>query len=119
MQLFADANIVRAAVLRLRDLGHDVVWAGDRDHDPGDVALLAEANTARRVFITKDHDMGRLVFQDRAEHAGVLLIDDLRAPDAETELIVATLNAYGVPLSAGAFIRANASGVRLVQPNSS
>ena len=112
MRLLADSNIARATVRALRSAGHDVVWAGDRDRDPGDAALLAEARADQRVFLTKDHDLGALVFRDRAAHAGVLLIDELYQPDAEAALVGDLLRLQGEKLEAGAFLRGSLSGVR-------
>ena len=43
-----------AAVLRAR--GHDVVWAGDWDRDPGDEEILAIAHREGRVLVTLDKD---------------------------------------------------------------
>lgn len=43
MRLLADSNIAKVTVLALRAAGHDVVWSGSREVDPGDEALLAEA----------------------------------------------------------------------------
>lgn len=115
MRLFADANITRRAVEQLRLLDHNVVWAGDRDQDPGDGALLAEALADQRVFVTKDRDLGRIVFRDAAQHFGVLLIDELHTPATEAELILAIIDAHAAALNAGAFVRAGASGVRIAR----
>ena len=112
MRLLADPNIARATVPALRSDGHDVVWAGDRDRDPGDTALLAEAHADQRVFLTKDHDLGALVFRDRAAHAGVLLIDELYQPDAEAALVGDVLRLQGEKVEASAFLRGSLTGVR-------
>ena len=77
MRVLADSNIVGPAVRAMRDAGHDVVHIGERARDPGDEALLAEAAADRRIFVTKDHDIGALVHRDRRPHCGVLLLDDL------------------------------------------
>jgi predicted nuclease of predicted toxin-antitoxin system len=106
VRIFADTNIVAAAVRALRDLGHDVVYSAERPVDPGDEALLAEALAAGRVFVTKDHDIGALVHRDARAHAGVLLLDDLGDAMAETELILLTLDQHGLRLAEKAFLRA-------------
>jgi predicted nuclease of predicted toxin-antitoxin system len=113
VRLFADTNIVAPAVIALRHDGHDVVYSGERSADPGDAALLAEAHAERRVFITKDHDIGALVFRDGAPHSGVLLIDDLGNVVEETALLRSCLRSRSEDLAAGAFVRADASGARL------
>ncbi len=112
MRILADTNIVAQAVRTLRDGGHDVVHAAERPTDPGDEALLAEAVRENRVFLTKDHDIGALVYRDLRPHCGVLLVDDLGAPAAEVALILAALSSYHAALAAGAFLRAGTAGVR-------
>lgn len=113
MRLFADVNVVAPAVRALRSDGHDVVYAAERTVDPGDLALPAEALADQRVFITKDHDLGTLVFRDGASHAGVLLIDDTGRVDVETALLRQVLGQYGAALSSGAFVRAGPEGARI------
>ena len=112
MRVLADTNIVAQAVRAMRAAGHDVLYAGERPVDPGDVALLAEAAADRRVFVTKDHDIGALVHRDSLPHHGVLLLDDLGNAAAESELILAALSSHDNRLAACAFLRAGAAGVR-------
>ena len=115
MRLLADTNIVALAVRALRDLGHDVFYSAERDADPGDDALLAQAVAEGRVFVTKDHDIGALIHRDGRNHRGVLLIDDLGDPKTENDLILGVLTTHGEQLTAGAFLRVSASGVREAQ----
>jgi predicted nuclease of predicted toxin-antitoxin system len=114
MRLLADSNIVAPAVSALRFDGHDVEYAGERSSDPGDAALLEEAAHGGRVFVTKDHDIGALVFQHGARHSGVLLIDDFGSSARETDLLRQALRTAGNELSGGAFVRAGARGVKIV-----
>ena len=111
MRLLADTNIVAQAVRALRALGHDVIHAAERPVDPGDRALLAEAAAQDRIFLTKDHDIGALVHRDRQPHTGVLLLNDLGAAGAETDLILAALSTHHDQLVGCAFLRADESGV--------
>jgi predicted nuclease of predicted toxin-antitoxin system len=112
VRLFADTNITAPAVRALRAAGHDVIYAAERASDPGDAALLAEAHVAARVFISKDHDFGAVVFRDGVEHSGVLLIDDLGNSSAEAVMLVEVLAAHGARLIGGAFLRAGPGWVR-------
>jgi predicted nuclease of predicted toxin-antitoxin system len=57
VRVLADSNIVAQAVRAMRDAGNDVVYVGEREADPGDEALLAEAVAEGRTFLTKDHDI--------------------------------------------------------------
>jgi predicted nuclease of predicted toxin-antitoxin system len=110
VRLLADTNIVAAAVAALRAEGHDVIFVAERAVDPGDAAILAEAVADGRILISKDHDIGTLVFRDQAPHAGVLLIDDLASAIEEAQLVVATLARWQVELRAGSFVRAGEWG---------
>lgn len=65
-----------------------MLYSAERRIDPGDEALLREATSDKRVLITKDHDIGKLVFRDDVQHAGVFLIDDLGDAYEETGLLV-------------------------------
>jgi predicted nuclease of predicted toxin-antitoxin system len=112
VRILADTNIVALAVRALRDGGHDVVHVAERTTDPGDEALLAEAVRENRVFLTKDHDIGVLVYRDSRPHRGVLLIDDLGVPATEAALVLAAFSSHGELLAAGAFLRAGSGGVR-------
>jgi len=112
VRILADTNIVAQAVRTLRDGGHDVVYAAERAVDPCDEVLLAEAVRENRVFLTKDHDIGALVYRDLRPHCGVLLVDDLGVPAAESALILAALSSHHQLLAAGAFLRAGTGGVR-------
>jgi hypothetical protein len=71
-------------VRNLRDTGHHIVRAADFAVDPGSTSLLAQSVSENRVFLTKDHDIGALVYRDLRRHCGVLLVGDERvgtAPD--------------------------------------
>lgn len=113
MRLFADTNIAAPTVKDLRRDGHDVIYSGEWRSDPGDLILLLEAKNDDRIFVTKDHDLGVLVFRDGAQHAGVLLIDDLASPAEETALIRSVLESHSAELAAESFVRAGAGGARV------
>jgi len=114
VRLLADTNIVALAVDVLRSEGHDVDYVGERAEDPGYLAILQEAHDGSRVLLTKDHDIGALVFKDAVAHAGILLIDDLGSPQAETTLLRTALSTWNQQLSAGAFVRAGVAGAKVV-----
>ncbi|MBP6011198.1 MAG: DUF5615 family PIN-like protein [Alphaproteobacteria bacterium] len=114
MKLLADTNVVALAVSTLRSAGHDVQHVAERSVDPGDIAILAEAHAERRILVSKDTDIGTLVFRDGYPHAGVLLIDDLGSASAETTLLVALLSRWSSELTSGSFIRAGQWGSRVV-----
>lgn len=113
MRLFADTNITSLTVRDLRAAGHDVAYSAEWPKDPGDAALLAHARSESRIFITKDRDIGALVYRDGALHAGVLLIDELGDPEAEAKLVVSALSRFGADLTAGGFVRLDSGGARV------
>lgn len=113
MRLFADTNITAQAVRAMRAAGHDVTYSGERMSDPGDIALLAEDTAAHRIFVTKDHDIGELVFARSASHAGVILIDDLGDPTAEARMLLSAIHSHTGELETGAFVRVDETGIRV------
>ncbi len=72
MKLLLDTCVWGGAVQRLREWGHDVVWSGDWDTDPGDQEILRIAHQEGRVLITLDKDFGELAIVFRYPHAGIL-----------------------------------------------
>jgi hypothetical protein len=68
--------------------------------------------TEPRVLLTKDHDIGALVFRDAAQHAGVVLFDDLGDPRAKCRLVIHALREHEVELAGAAFLRVSEAGVR-------
>jgi hypothetical protein len=69
------------------------------------------------VLLTKDNDIGALVFRDGMAHAGVLLIDDLGSADEEATLLLEALRVWEAALQAGGFVRAGKWGSRLAADN--
>ncbi len=61
MKLLLDTCIWGGAADELRMRGHDVVWSGDWDEDPGDEEILTTALAQRRILVTLDKDFGELV----------------------------------------------------------
>jgi predicted nuclease of predicted toxin-antitoxin system len=57
VRFLADSNIVAQAMHTMRAAGRDLVYLGEREIDPGDQALLAEAVAEGRVILTRDHDL--------------------------------------------------------------
>lgn len=59
MKVLLDSCVWGGARDELRALGHEVVWAGDWDKDPGDAEILAIAFAEERVLVTLDKDSAR------------------------------------------------------------
>lgn len=65
-----DAIIVRT----LRKLGYDVTFVAEVSPGKPDVDILAWGNRERRVIVTEDRDFCELVFRDKEQTFGIVLI---------------------------------------------
>jgi len=74
VRILADENIPRAIVVWLRDRRHDVLYAAEPRVQTPDADLLAEAEAQGYVVLTEDKDFGELVFRDRRNSHGVVLL---------------------------------------------
>jgi hypothetical protein len=74
--------------------------------------LLSEALAEKRVLLTKDRDIGALVYGAGKRHSGVLLLDDFGDPAAETRRLLELLISHEKQLVACAFLRADGNAVR-------
>jgi len=72
VKLLLDSCVWGGAKTELQAFGHDVVWCGDWDHDPGDEAVLAISRTEGRILVTLDKDFGELVVVQGKPHCGIL-----------------------------------------------
>ena len=62
MRFLANENVPGPVVRRLRELGHDVVWAKEDLQGAPDRVLLSLAQSDQRVTVTCDTDFGELAF---------------------------------------------------------
>jgi predicted nuclease of predicted toxin-antitoxin system len=74
MRLFADENIPKAIVDWLRSSGHDVSYASEEQPGERDPVWLDKAESDQRLILTSDKDFGELVFRDRLNSHGVVLL---------------------------------------------
>ncbi len=74
MKLFADENVPRAIVTRLRDHGHDILYASEVQPGTADADWLARAEAEGRLILTSDKDFGELIFRDHLTGHGVILL---------------------------------------------
>ena len=112
MKLLLDTCVWGGAKGDLTRKGHDVVWAGDWDVDPGDKALLERATSESRVLVTLDKDFGDLAVLHKIPHAGIIRLVGFRSIH-QAEACDKVLSAYGKELTAGALITAEPGRVRI------
>lgn len=115
MKLLLDSCVWGGAAGELRAAGHDVIWAGDWDIDPGDDEILARAHTEQRILITLDKDFGELAIFRRQPHCGIIrLVGFSGRRQAGACLIV--LQRYASDLSHFALITVEQGRVRIRIP---
>lgn len=112
MKLILDGCVWGKAAGKLRDAGHDVIWVGEWEEDPGDDAILAFAHAEQRAFVTIDKDFGELAVHRGQPHHGILRIVNFSAR-RHGDVCLAVLNAHAAELAAGALITASPGRVRI------
>jgi predicted nuclease of predicted toxin-antitoxin system len=74
LKLLADENLARDLVQWLRDQGCDVLHAAESLMQEKDHVLLQTAQVQERLLLTEDKDFGELVFRDRLNSHGIILL---------------------------------------------
>jgi predicted nuclease of predicted toxin-antitoxin system len=74
MKFFSDENVARLIVQWLRQRGHDVLYAAEADPGQHDAIWLHQAEQWERLIVTADKDFGDLIFRDRLNSHGVVLM---------------------------------------------
>ena len=78
MYILADENVPGSIVAWLRGQDHDVLYAAEARVQTSDTDLLTEAEAGGFIVLTEDKDFGGLVYRDRRNSHGIVL---LRMPD--------------------------------------
>ena len=74
MNILADANLDAMIVHWLRDQGNDVLYAAESAQAEPDILLLNQANEQGRIVITADRDFGDLIFRQKLNSRGIVLL---------------------------------------------
>ncbi len=112
MKVLLDTCVWGGTRSDLEKAGHDVVWAGDWDKDPGDEDILARANDEKRVLVTLDKDFGELAILQGQPHSGIIRLVNIPARQQGVSCEYA-LRAYGKELTKGAIITVDRSRIRI------
>lgn len=118
MKVLLDTCVWGGATEELRSHGHDVVWCGEWDTDPGDPEILAVARADGRVLVTIDKDFGELAIVMGLQHCGVLRIAGFAARQ-QARVIQQVLSSHGNELQAGVLITALPGRLRIRPPDTS
>jgi len=97
--------------------GHDAIWTGDWDPDPGDEAILEFARRESRILITLDKDFGELAVVFGMPHSGIVRLVDLH-PSRQAPVCEEVLARYGSELVVGAIVTVTTDRTRLRPPDS-
>ncbi len=112
MKILLDTCVWGGTVRTLQAAGHDVVWAGDWEKDPGDEEILSIAHREKRVLVTLDKDFGELAILFRQAHSGIIRLVGLSTKE-QGEICQQVLARYESNLYRGALITADGKRVRV------
>ncbi len=74
MNILADENVEYPIVEYLRGLGHDVLAATEAFVSTPDPEVLQHGNEQQRILLTNDLDFGELVFHQKRQTVGIVLL---------------------------------------------
>lgn len=112
MKLLLDACVWGKAATELRAVGHDVIWAGDWEEDPGDKTLLTFAHNEQRVLVTLDKDFGELAVLRGQPHYGILRLVNISAR-SQGSVCRRIIETHGVDLMRGSLLTAEPGRLRV------
>lgn len=110
--MLLDACVWGGAASALSAEGHDVVWAGDWDEDPGDHEILRRAHGEKRVLVTLDKDFGELAIVREIPHSGIVRLVGFAARQ-QARICMTILDRYGPELLSGALVTVQPGRVRI------
>ena len=116
MKILIDTCVWGGVVNALKVAGHNVIWTGDWDKDPGDIEIISNAYKEKRVLITLDKDFGELAILYGYPHFGILRLVNLSTIQQAT-VSKMILDKYGKELYSGAIITVDSNRVRIRSSN--
>jgi predicted nuclease of predicted toxin-antitoxin system len=96
----------------LESAGHDVIWVGNWDEDPGDAEILSLAFRDGRVLVTLDNDFGELAVVFGQPHSGIVRLVNISA-SRQGKVCVEILERYKTSIEKGALITVDRDRVRI------
>ncbi|MFZ5819243.1 MAG: DUF5615 family PIN-like protein [Chloroflexota bacterium] len=112
MKILLDTCVWGGVRYVLESAGHDVIWTGEWDQDPGDEEILSFAYREGRILVTLDKDFGELVVVHGLPHAGIVRLVNLSTRQ-QGEICLQVLSRYEGSLKKGALITAERDRVRI------
>lgn len=115
MKVLLDSCVWGKARQALEEQGHDVVWSGDWERDPGDAEILRIAYAEQRVLVTLDKDFGELAILRGESHCGIVRLVGISARN-QGPLCGQILERYGEDIRLGAILTVETGRVRIRRP---
>jgi len=112
MKILLDTCIWGCAMRHLQELGHDVIWSGEWERDPGDSEILRIAHKEGRVLITQDKDFGELAIVFREPHAGIIRLVGIAARE-QARYVHYVIKRYEAELEQGAIVTIDSDRLRI------
>ena len=112
MKVLLDTCVWGGTKNDLESAGHDVIWTGDWEKDPGDEEILAYAEREARVLVTLDKDFGELAIVFDLPHSGIMRLVNLPAKE-QGAFCLEALKRYGKALSDGAIVTVERNRIRI------
>ncbi len=110
--ILLDSCVWGGALPSLAILGHDVIWSGSWERDPGDVAILAAAHSAQRILVTLDKDFGELAIVKGLSHSGIVRLAGFRAEQMAKAIHHVAIT-FERELCAGAIVTVDPDRIRI------
>lgn len=100
MNLVADENVDLAIVSALRSDGYEVWYVADRTSGVTDEEVIAASVEKRALLLTCDKDFGDLIFRQKQETSGVLLLRlGGLTPEHKARIVISALREHGEDLA--------------------
>jgi predicted nuclease of predicted toxin-antitoxin system len=112
VKILLDTCVWGGAVVALVRAGHDVIWTGAWQEDPGDEEILSFAEREGRVLNTLDQDFGELAVVSGMQHAGLVRVVNVPAR-MQAKAIARVLGSHQDDLLAGALITVGPGRIRI------
>jgi len=112
MKLMLDNCVWGGAVDELAQNGHDVIWVGNWNEDPGDFEILSRAQIQNRILITLDKDFGELAVVRQVPHCGIMRLANISAAQ-HGKVCNLILKLHGEKLTQGAIVTVNNNRIRI------
>ena len=103
MKFVFDANMSGYAVRKLRELGHDVLWAADMNGEMSDRELLNVTIQRQSMMVTADADFGENFLKENEPHPAIVRLVGI-PPTLQGESLKILIDLHSEMLVPGAII---------------